>query len=231
MVSKWFKLKSRAIALRKKGLSIRAVEINLGIPRSTLSGWFKNVGLTQKQKDKLRKDWLNGLNSARAKAVRWHNGQKEERMKIAEAEATKIADKINYNDTNTLELALAMLYLGEGFKKSSTTGIGNSDPMILRFFVTILKNTYNVRMEHLYCYLHLRADQDPNSLTKYWSEQLNIPVQNFGKASIDKRTVGSKTYDSYKGVCVVRCKSVAIQRKLVYLSRIYCEKIIENLGG
>lgn len=231
MISKWFRLKEKAIKLRQTGLSIGKIEAALGIPRSTLSGWFRKVKLTKKQKEDLHKNWLNALVSARIKAVEWHNNQKNQRMKIAEDQAREVFEEIDVADRNIIELALAMLYLGEGFKKSPTTGIGNSDPMILIFFITILKKIYNVKVEDLSCYLHLRADQDPEILKRYWSQQLNIPIENFGKSSIDKRTAGSQTYNSYKGVCVVRCKSIAIQRKLVYLSRIYCQKIIENLGG
>jgi hypothetical protein len=167
--------------------------------------------------------------SARKKAVVWHNSQKEGRLKFAEDRAKEIANKINFSNKETMELALAMLYLGEGFKKTDT-GIGNSDPMILIFFISLLKRLYGVKTEDMKCYLHLRADQNPEKMRLYWSKTLKIPVENFGKASIDKRTEGSKTYDSYKGVCIVRCGNVAIQRKLVYLSRIYCEKMISNLG-
>ena len=46
MRSKWFELKPDAIKLRKKGLSIREIELRLGIPRSTLSGWLKDIKLS-----------------------------------------------------------------------------------------------------------------------------------------------------------------------------------------
>lgn len=215
--------------MRKEGISIRNVELRLGIPRSTLSGWFKNIRLTKRQKDSLHRNWLGALVSARKEAVKWHNSQKATRLKMAEDEAHEVIRRIDLTHKETIELALAMLYLGEGFKKNSDTGIGNSDPLILIFFISILKKVYGVKIENISCYLHLRADQNPEKLSRYWSQILEIPLKNFRKSSIDKRTEGSKTYDTYKGVCVVRCRSVAIQRKLVYLSRIYCEKVIENM--
>lgn len=165
------------------------------------------------------------------KAVTWHNTQKENRLKSAQTEAEKIISKLDFNNRNILELSLAMLYFGEGFKKKPETGIGNSDPLILKFFIVLLKKVYNINIKSIKCSLHLRMDQDPEVLKLYWSKELNIPLENFRKSSIDKRTAESKTYDSYHGVCVVRCGNVAIQRKLVYLSKIYCEKIVENLGG
>lgn len=228
MISKWSELKDKAIELRIQGSSIRFIEDELGIPRSTLSGWFKNITLSTEQEYILHQNWIDGLESARKKASEWHHTQKEKRLEAAKLEALKVTEKIDFSDIPNMELALAMLYLGEGFKKNSDTGIGNSDPMILKFFVALLKRLYALTNEDLSCYLHLRADQDSTEMIAYWSNVLNIPEKNFKKTSIDLRTQNSKTHDSYKGVCVVRCGNVAIQRKLVYLSKIYCEKIIAD---
>lgn len=231
MISKWYKLKEEAVKMRLAGNSIIDVEIKLGIPRSTLSGWFKNVKIQDKHKKVLERRWKEALIKARKKAVKWHNKQKALRMITAEKEAGGVIKNINFSNVETMELALSMLYLGEGFKNKSGTGIGNSDPMILSFFIKTLEKLYGIEPKDITCNLHLRADQDPLKLNLYWSRKLDIPIENFRKASLDKRTIGSKTYDSYNGVCVVKCGNVAIQRKLVYLSRIYCEKIIMSLGG
>lgn len=50
MYSKWYELKPKAVELRKEGTSIREIEKLLSIPRSTLSGWLKNIKLTTEQK-------------------------------------------------------------------------------------------------------------------------------------------------------------------------------------
>jgi hypothetical protein len=171
------------------------------------------------------------LVKAREKAVIWHNKQEENRLRLAEAEADKTLEQINLPHGSVSELALAMLYLGEGFKKSLDTGIGNSDPTILRFFVAMLLNFYRVEKNKITCQLHLRADQDPNMIKKYWSEKLGLPLAAFQAVSQDKRTKGRPTYPDYKGVCIVRCGHVAIQRKLVYLSKKFCERIIGQNQG
>lgn len=231
MISKWYELKQKATSLRKKGASIRDIEIKLGIPRSTLSGWFKDIKLDKEKAEALHQNWLNALVAAREKAVTWHNQQKENRVTLAQEGAIKTMSMIDVSSKYTMELALAMLYLGEGFKKSPTTGIGNSDPLILIFFINLLKNLYGIKTEDLRCHLHIRADQNDETLRDFWSKTLGLPKENFGKTSVDKRTVGSVSYESYNGVCVIRCGNVAIQRKLVYLSKIYCEKIITSMGG
>ncbi len=184
--------------------------------------------MSKRQNLVLEQNWKNGLIRARKKAVFWHNRGKIGRIKNAERQADKILSGINFSDKCLLEVTLAMLYLGEGFKKNSDTGIGNSDPLILKFFVTVLLKIYGVDKNKITCYLHLRADQDPVKMKKYWAQKLSLPLSAFKKASLDQRTKGIPTYPYYKGVCIVRCGHVAVQRKLVYLSRKYCEKVIQN---
>lgn len=229
MESKWSHLKDKACQLRRSGVSIRTVEERLGISRSTLSYWFKDIKLSSKKLKKLRSDWENALVKARSKAILWHNQQKTNRLKISEIEAERVLKEIDFTDPKLLELALGLIYFAEGFKKNSDTGMGNSDPLILKFFVCILRRCYGVKLEKLTCYLHLRADQNIKVLKNYWSSELGIPLENFRAVSIDKRTKGKITYDHYKGVCIVRCGNVAIQRKLVYLSRKFCEKVVNDL--
>ncbi len=224
MKSKWYGFKPQAIELRRNGNSLRNVAKVLNIPKSTLSGWFRDITLTPEQQLVLRKNWLENLRNARRKAVVWHNQQKVARLKEAEQLAMKTLESINISNLNILELALAMLYLAEGAKSAGTL-LGNSDPLILKFFVAALEGVYCIDVSKISAELHLRADQNPEEMKRYWSRELNLPLDNFKSVSIDKRTAGSPTYPTYKGVCVLYCGNIALQRRLVYLSRGFCEKI------
>lgn len=222
MISKWANQKSKAVALRHEGHSIGDVERILGIPRSTLSGWFRSVPLTKRQQDRLRRRAKEGLIRARAGAVRWHNAQKKDRLKKAAQMGEEVLKRIP-RDATTLELALAFLYLGEGSKKRIGTALGSSETRIVKFFIRCLRQIYAVPVESIKCYLHLRADQDPKKMERYWSRKLSLSSTNFGKASIDKRTLGNPTYPHYKGVCLVECGRVDIQRRLMYIANGFCD--------
>lgn len=227
MTSKWFHFKEEALTMRRRGVSTRDVEKKLGIPRSTLSYWFTNIKLHPRYLKRLKMRHDHSLIKARMKAVKWHNEQKMIRMQQASHDAQKTLSQIDSRSNVVAELALSLLYLGEGAKKSDVTAMGNSDPLILRFFVKMMHRLYDVQQSEMKCELHLRADQNSSVLTKYWSETLGIPVSNFRKPSLDKRTLGRTTYTSYKGVCIVSCGRVAIQRKLVYIATTFCNKITE----
>lgn len=116
IVSKWYEYKGQAINLRRKGKSIREIENKLKIPRSTLSGWFRNIKLSDEQIFRLNIRARKSLIQARKKAVIWHNRQKEMRLLLAKSQAESVLDNIDVENRHIMELALAMLYLGEGSK-------------------------------------------------------------------------------------------------------------------
>lgn len=229
MISKWYEYRNSAIILRRNGYSIRYIEGKLGIPRSTLSGWFKGVQLTEVQKQKLRRNWLDALVVARKEAVKWHNKQKEDRIVEARRQALSVLSSINLNDKFIQEFALSMLYLGEGAKKGGMS-LGNTDPLIVKYYVSSLNYLYKINKNEIKCDLHLRYDQEPSIFIKYWSKELGIPQENFHTVK-DKRTSRSKTFPEYKGVCVIRCGNFAIKRRLNFLSREFCGKISNQMDS
>lgn len=227
MQSKHLHLKPTAIQMRYLGNSIKTIEKSLGIPRSTLSGWFRKIMLTSEQLTSLKNAQLKALKKARIKATLWHNQQKSQRIKTAEKQAQQLLNSIDLQNKAIQELAIAMLYLGEGFKKNQL-GIGSSSPLILRFFMHVYLNNFNVKKDSLRCELHLRADQNPDETKKYWAKELGIPLKSFTYVTFDKRTKGSKTFDNYNGVCSLICGNIAAQRKLLYIAETYCKKIVNG---
>lgn len=227
MKSKWYELKSKAIKLRQVGLSLGVIGAKLKIPKSTLSGWFRNIILSKEYKNVLIRNWKNGLIKARKKAVVWHKQQKIKRIEEAKTLSNSVFNKINLKDKYIQELALAMLYLGEG-NKGNHLGLGSSDPRILKFFLRIISNVYSVNLKEVYCSLNLRFDQNKERVIKYWSKSLGLPISCFKTVSFDKRTKGITTYSSYNGVCQIRFGDVSLQRRLIFLAHQYCDSVIDK---
>lgn len=221
MKSKWSHLKPRAIRLRKQGKSLPYIHAKLQIPKSTLSYWFKDIELTTSQKAKLHQNWKDALVTARQGAVKWHNQQKADRIATTKAQALQTLHKIDTSNPAILELSLAVLYLAEGYKKNPETGLGSSDPVTLRFFLKGLETIFDFDVSTVRCELYLRADQDPLALKNYWAKELGLPLTNFKQVNLDQRSAGKKTYETYKGVCSLRCGNIAIRRRLVFLAEEY----------
>ncbi|MDP1719301.1 MAG: hypothetical protein Q8L24_02660, partial [bacterium] len=141
-----------------------------------MSGWFKNITLSPDQKNKILKKWRDGLVKARVKASQWHRNEKEKRLAKAQVDAEKFLNSIDFKDKNISEIALAMLYMGEGIKSNPETGMGNSDPLILKTFLYILEKNHNLDIRKIRCELYLRADQNSNKMKRFWAHELNIPI-------------------------------------------------------
>lgn len=149
-------------------------------------------------------------------------------MAEARLQALETLQNIDIKQKEIVELALAMLYMGEGTKRKIEASMGSSDPLILKFFLTAIKVLYGKDPKKIKCQLNLRADQNPEKMRIFWSEELGIPVENFGYIYSDRRTAGTKTYPNYKGVCQIIGGGAAIQRKLIYISEIFCRNTVEK---
>jgi len=218
MYSKWFHLKPTAEKLRRSGASIKDVEKKLGISRSTLSGWFRHIRLTDKQKLRLANRKVKTLVFARKKATKVHRVTKERAIQEAQKKAQAIFKSSGVGENEAVQkIALAALYLGEGFKRSAGLGLGNSDVRIVKFFVDCLRDVYSISTEKIRCELYLRSDQSVENEKRYWSKALKIPISRFTFASVDPRTKGKKSFVRYHGVCAVRCGAVEIEREIMYL--------------
>lgn len=219
------KLKKVAISLRRQGYSYPIIERKIGVARATLSGWFRGLQLSSVAEKLILKRKIRNIKIARTKALELL--LKKRNAEIAEMQTAIRSEFENQVlDTAKKELLLAMLYLGEGFKKKSQVGLGNSNPEIALLFVKLLREVYNVSDSKLRCYLYLRMDQKAEVEKKFWSNYLGIPLEYFRKPQFDKRTANFKTWKSYHGVCAIYCYDAKIEKRLTIVQRILIEKIM-----
>lgn len=224
MISRWYELKPAALLLREKGHSLRFIETNLGIPRSTLSGWFRDISLSEAQESTLAENRLIGLSKAREVIAARREHTKHARLAEAKQSAEKTLSSLQLT-TETLDLALAMLYWGKGNKTQATT-LGAADTSILQFFLAVLKRNYGVKTDEITCELHLRRDHIEQDEITYWAHSLGVSPTQFRRVYFDRKA-HSVAQDRYHGVCLIHCSNVAIQHKLVYLYKSFCEKVID----
>lgn len=218
-------LKLQAIKLRKNGKSHNYIRKSLNIPKSTLSLWLKNIKLTQPQKEKLHQNWKKGLIKARKHASISHKKARKNRISKIEIEVKDFINSLNINK-KALELFLAGLYLGDGFKVTGRLALGSSNPQIALLFITILRKIYNVQEKKIRIAIYARADQNSKTLINYWSKLLKVPKKQFHKTQFDKRTLNKKTYSEYKGVCAVNYFDINLQRRILAISEEMIQYVI-----
>jgi hypothetical protein len=218
-------LKESAITLRRQGKSYQDIQTKLKIPKSTLNYWLSSIPLSKPHKQKLHNNWKNALKLARKKASLAHQKAKQKRIKVINNEAENFIQSINLDNKN-LELFLAGLYLGDGFKIEGRMALGSSNPQILIAFVKLLRKLYHVKESRLRAAIFARSDQSSIKLINYWSKILSIPKNQFHKTQLDKRTRNSKTRLDYNGVCSVVYCDTKLQRRILAISNEVLEYII-----
>ncbi|HOX30417.1 MAG TPA: hypothetical protein P5080_05490 [Candidatus Paceibacterota bacterium] len=216
-------LKERAIRLRKSGNTYAQIseKLKVKIPKSTLSEWCRGIPLPAGYQRKIREYNLFTLQKARESAREAIEEKKREKIKAIRKYNSRLAGVIS--DKDMAKTALAMLYLGEGFKnpKRGSLAFGNSDAFTISLFLYLLRFAYNIDESKFRCTVQCRADQDTESLEKYWSRITLIPLKRFYKPLIDRRTIAKPTKKAdYKGVCKIDYFSADIFHELLELPKI-----------
>lgn len=178
--------KNKAIRLRQKGNSIKDIARTLGVAKSSVSIWVRNIALTKKQLTTLSEKGVSKELVEKRRLKRLSNEQikRNDIMFLAGKDITKIS---KYE----LRLIGLCLYWGEGGKTNhGVARISNSDPdvikVMMRFFREICLVEDSKFRGHIHTYSHLNAKM----AKRYWSQVSGIPHNQFYKSYI-KRSVAS----------------------------------------
>src|SRR5688500_2668112 len=127
----------RAQQLRQLGMSVREIEKELGVSRSSVSLWVRDIELTEVQKANLwtRQRFYDSKKlGATANAVRF----REQRLQYQQVGRAKA------REGNPLHHAGCMLYWAEGEKSKNTLNFVNSDANMMLLFIQFLREEMQV---------------------------------------------------------------------------------------
>lgn len=221
------KLKARD--LRKAGWSLGEISAKMKIPKNTVSGWVRDIRLTQKQNERIKEKIMASGAIGRPLAAKLLH-VKMENWKHGIREKVKHFARFPAQNSEMGKLICGLLYLCEGAKYPSSRYLyfGNSNPKIIYFFITLLRKYYNVDEKKLRFDICYRWDQDYEKLKKYWSKLTAIPKSKCLHSKPDKRTKGKKTLkEDYKGVCRIVYYSTDLQFELLSIG----EAIVNGAEG
>ena len=162
----------RARQLRSdEGHSIKEIARLVGVSRSSVSLWVRDVPLTPRQVENLLQK-----NPAYNKQLRGAN-------RIAETSRARRASyqeegRLLARTSDALHAAGAMLYWAEGDKGSKNAArLSNSDPEVLRFFLRFLRTYFDVPDEKLRVTCHLFADHiaRQREIEQFWLDICDLP--------------------------------------------------------
>ncbi len=201
--------KTRAIKLRKLGLSYGEISRKTQVSKSTLSLWLKGVELKPEQKKRLYTKQTLILNSG-------PQSQKNRRMREVDAIIKSAASEIKTPiPLSAYRLFGTALYWAEG-SKSQMFGMTNSDPNLILFWVTWLNKIFKVSPQSLKAALNIYPQQDELSIKRFWSDLTGIPVENFGKSYVKPLSKNYKTNNLYYGTIRIVVPRSTNLRHIVY---------------
>jgi len=190
--------KQKAIKLRDIGYSYSQIKEKIGVSKSTLSDWLRDMPLSDKRIRELR-----DFNSERIE--RYRNTMKEKKDKRLREVYKKVSKDIGSFSNREIFLPGLFLYWGEGTKTARcSTQLTNTNPAIIKFFIKWLE-LLGVNKKDLKIKLHIYSDMKVKESIAFWSKILKINRQQFKKPYIKQTKLESITYKNGfgKGTCCV----------------------------
>ncbi len=180
-------LKTKAIAMRKKGMSYSQILEQVPVSKSTLSVWLEDYPLSPAQLRLVR-----DINPRRIEAFRATMKIKREE-RVATQKRRVVAD-IRTMSKRELFISGFFLFWGEGAKtRKSEISLANTDPAMIRFFIQWLVSIGADKTKIRFT-LHLYRDMDVKKEMLFWSRTLGVSRASFYKPYIKESTSKGVTY-------------------------------------
>ncbi len=106
------------------------------------------------------------------------------------------------------------IYWGEGTKVvPHSLRVANTDPDLLKMFIKFLNQICDVQKSKINYSIVCFNDTEPEIAKRYWSEELQISEEKFGKITqIPKQGKGNYKRKSQFGVCTVMVNNVKLKK-------------------
>lgn len=210
--------KESALQLRLQGKSYKQIFRELGIPTSTLAGWFRKLAWSQEIKARLSAQV--SLANPRALELMAHANRERWKSKHEEYRNAAIREFEEHKD-DPLFLTGIMLYWGEGEKqqKSSQVRLGNSEPDMVKVFYLFLTKVLKLSPDKIFAWLLLYPDLVDSVQKNFWSKATGIPLERFKKSIYIKGRHPTKRL-SY-GVCTIVVSSRALKERVLKWLELY----------
>ncbi|MBV9043080.1 MAG: hypothetical protein JOZ68_18950 [Acidimicrobiia bacterium] len=157
---------AKARQLRAKGLTMDEIAVKLGVSKSSVSLWARDVPFQPRLlKTKARRRGPNPLQR-----------RKQEEIECLRVQGVAWVGRLTEKE---FLVAGAALYAGEGAKTQAQVGFSNSDPRLVAFFCAWLRKFFAVDESRLRVRLYLHRGLDLDGATAFWSEVTAIPTPQF----------------------------------------------------
>lgn len=197
-------LKPAAIKLRKKGRTFTEIQVELGaIPKGTLSGWLRNIEITESQKKRIKKLMFTKGMHGRQKGA-WANHEKRIKRLAAIKEHASAEYSLLLKDP--LFTTGLVLYLAEGSKKTESFQFMNSDPYLIKLMIQWIMVVSTIDFASLRFRLYIHDLYSNENCETYWVKTLGAEPGQFLKTVYKPTGREYKKNPAYKGCLRIEVK-------------------------
>lgn len=203
--------KDKAFALRRSGKSYSEIQWKLGVPKSTLSDWLRDVEWSEGLKKHLAKDAVEKGRITLRKLDRVRGVYLARVYAEAREEAKREFEHFKFYP---LFIAGMAVYWGEGDKLTKhIIRIANTDPGMIRVFLKFLVDVCGIARDRIRASLLLYPDLDDLECKKFWIKATNLHEGNFNKSVVIRGR--HKTRRLQYGVCNITISSAYLKEKMM----------------
>lgn len=219
-------MREEARRLRREGWSLGEISKKLGPPKNTLTLWVRGIELTPAQQARIKEHELEVLTENQRLGGEYNRQARLSRIELQRKKAEAFLNSLD-DIQRTNHIAAAILYLGEGAKSEGAFSLGNSNPQVVRYWMYLLRSSFDIDESKFSLQIMSRYDQDPTELAHFWSEVTSVTKVLQGH--VDTRTEGKPTKRlEYKGVCKVQYYDLSIRRYLDALAQGLMARALEQ---
>lgn len=178
--------RQKAIKLRTEGFSIFEIAKKLGVAKSSVSIWVRDVHLNDYQLKTLR-DNSHSLATIEKRRVSRLNNELTKRQIIVNLAENEIGSLTK----RELWLIGVMLYWAEGGKTQRMVRFSNGDPRLIKIMMKFFREVCEVPEHKFRGYIHIHPHLNSIKAETYWSNVSLIPNDQFFK-TYRKKNISSK---------------------------------------
>jgi transcriptional regulator with XRE-family HTH domain len=170
-----------------EGLPIRVIAERLGVAKSSVSVWVRDIELTPGQHASLRR-----MNPRYNAQLRGQGGRS------ASARAIRLKAQLHGRElarrNDALHLQGCMLYWAEGSKRRNRATFTNSDPEMLRRYVGFLRQCYTIADDRIALTVNCYVTNGLSSgeIVAWWLRELDLPARCARKPMINQISSASR---------------------------------------
>lgn len=215
----------QALKLRLSGKSYTEIKNMLGVPKSTLSGWFTSIELSDIARKRLKERVYTKSIAGLIKRNKNQTYFAIQRMRTIRAEAR---NEITHVSLYELKLIGVALYWAEGYKKTKMVkgrevsnhpvSFVNSDPALISLFLRFLREVCGVKEEKIIASMRIYEHMNEGELLQFWRNITRLPKENFRKTynGISKSSLHKRPYNRLQyGTLQIRVSDTKLFHKIM----------------